>query len=217
MVATMTLPVNASAGPQGNLASSYGSLVAEERRIILSAWAQDRIDRWRKEKKPRSYQWIGNHIGCSKVHAINIHKNGKGVGQDLAISIAEKLFGGSQDAFYAEAKAWWDSGGRVVYRKRVPISDEERDANQPDDTPEFVHAVAAGNYLRETIDFARSRMRVAPHLSQDQWADYLDGLDRENRRFDRFLHAAPSPEIDVARAVKKADEVARNVTKGKRT
>ncbi len=217
MVATGTAMVKGPTGCESNPDSGYDRAMPDDRRAIITAWVQHCIDQWRSETpKPRSYQWIATRIGCSKPNAINIHSFKTGVGANLEASIAERMFNGSHDALYAEALAWWRASGERVYRQRV-LTDERL----PSDPPELVEAISTAPvaYLPATVEQARMRASTAPRgLPVAQWADYLDGLERENRRLDRALVTArpvadDEPRIDaVPRAV---DDIRRSRRTGK--
>lgn len=152
------------------------------------------IDRWRHSKpKPKTYDWIADALGIAKPHAVHIHHGKAGVGPKLEASIAKRFHAGSHDKLFEEASRWWEyGGGKQAHARRIALTDEQREAVAPADPPDFVKAITLGAYTRETIQMARIRI-AEPGVSFEQWVDFLDGIDRENKRFDRRFGPTEAP------------------------
>lgn len=192
------------------------SVSAEDRSTLVTAWVQDQIDRWRNQKPPKSYQWIGDKLGCSKPHVINLHNMKAGVGPELEAKIAQAVFGGSHDALADAAREWWRASGATTYQRRLRATVDRRVEDSGSEPSELIHAIARRDYLPETI--AQARIRARPGISLAQWEDYLDGLDRENRRFDRSAQSSTKLQVveSVDDAVKKAKRVSEAPKRAKR-
>jgi transcriptional regulator with XRE-family HTH domain len=122
-----------------------------------------------------------------------------------AIAKAHSTRGTTVDVLVAAAKLAGRSEAEIARVFGLNIEPQLGEADPP--TPiALASAIRRGAYLKATVLQARIRARDADApLTEEDWSDYLDGLDRENRRIERtVIERARSAALSIVKS--SADE-----------
>lgn len=136
----------------------------------------------------------GSQVAASTKLGISQQAVGKGANRaDVGPMVARKV----EEYFKTDTAGL---AQRFGAEQPLILAEQTAPYRQPADPPELAESIAKSSYLPSTIAQARLRLEsLGTQLTADQWADYLDRLDCENRRIERATPTAVKPAAPPAR------------------
>lgn len=170
----------------------------------VSAYVAMRIATWERESK-LSLGQLARQAGVARSLLNQVRAGETGIASGSIEGFARTFGFESGLAMRIEAARWWETAEAAEYRTRV--AQRLGALTSPFAGHTELEAATHGKefsplVVRQAQELARG---LPAHLSRDEWADYLEVLEREHRRMMRTArvspraHSAPPPSEEPQR------------------